>query len=180
MALYYPYLVASLPMLHFGEKAPFSLSDFVAKCEIFLPEEIAAALRLLSISGQYSTKSSNAVVIKWQAFDTAIRNELVRIRAMRKKIDASKYLRPDGHGNPSMAHIALVAQRSHSLLDAEKTLDLERWHFLDELSFGHYFDADALFIYALKLLILEKWHIINSTNGAEKLEHTLKGIQHDA
>jgi hypothetical protein len=71
------------------------------------------------------------------------------------------------------AHIAINAYRKTSIIEAEKTLDAERWQYLDELSVGHYFDLDTLVIYAFKLLILEKWDRIATADAGRLLEETL-------
>jgi len=51
----------------------------------------------------------------------------------------------------------MVAYKTPSILEAEKTLDQARWEFLDSLSIGHYFDFNYLLSYLLKLKILERW-----------------------
>jgi len=100
-----------------------------------------------------------------------LRNELVHLRAVRKKISPEKYLRPSPDA-PGLAiyHVATAALRSQSPLEAERLLDEARWIFLDELGCGHFFDFDALLIYALKLLILERWDKINKASGKALLE----------
>ncbi|MCM8789473.1 MAG: DUF2764 domain-containing protein, partial [Candidatus Omnitrophica bacterium] len=74
--------------------------------------------------------------------------------------DALKYLRLEGYSDIMITHIALSAYKEPALVEAERILDLARWNFLDDLSISHYFDSDILFIYVLKLLILERWERI--------------------
>ena len=96
------------------------------------------------------------------------------MRAARKKTDPLIYIRHDGSSQPSVIHIALSAYRNTSLMDAEKTLDMERWRFLDELTVGHYFDIDALLVYASKLLILLRWDKINRADKTRLLQEALE------
>lgn len=110
------------------------------------------------------------LISRWLEFETTLKNELVKIRAVRKKIDPAKYLRPDRCAGISLHHVALAAQRSLSPLEAEKILDQERWNFLDELLFGHYFDLSCLIIYAYKLLILERWEKISNADKEQLIE----------
>jgi len=63
--------------------------------------------------------------------------------------------------------------RNPSIFEAERALDLERWRLLDELSFGHYFDFDALLIYALKLKILERWLKIEIADKERIIKETV-------
>lgn len=160
MAGYYVYLISSLPMLNFGAKGPFSYDKFLGMCEGLISERDMDSLRKTDLK-------------KWREFDMALKNELVKIRASRKHTDAVKYIRQDGYADPSIAHIAMNAHRAKSIIDAEKTLDHERWAFLDELSAGHYFDIEILMIYALKLLILERWERVRRSDKELLLEKTL-------
>ncbi len=171
MPNFYPYLISSLPMLHFGMKLPGSFDKFLLKCEEFIPQQDFRILK--AIAGQDAQSKQRPVVKKWLEFDTLLRNELVKLRALHKKTDPSKYLRPDGYAAASFYHIALAAQRNPSPLEGEKLLDQERWDFLDALSFGHYFDLDFLIIYGYKLLILERWERINNADKARTLEEVL-------
>lgn len=65
------------------------------------------------------------------------------------------------------------AHRNPSILEAERMLDGERWCMLDELSLGHYFDIDFLIVYALKILILERWERIRTADSTGKLQEIL-------
>ncbi|MBL7151050.1 MAG: DUF2764 family protein [Candidatus Omnitrophica bacterium] len=171
MPAYYTYLVASLPSLVFGSEPPFSFQGFLNLCRPLIPE---AGFNLL----QHSDNGNQPTLQKWLEFDTALRNELVKIRAARKKIDPEKYLRRDGFVDPQISHSAINAYRNPSPLEGEMMLDQARWRLLDELCAGHYFDLDLLIIYAHKLLILERWQRIKSADSPALLEGLLeKGSQ---
>jgi hypothetical protein len=172
MANLYYYLIASLPMLHFAVKPPFSFKEFLQRCRESIPEKDVEVLENLTLEG--SRAKERPIIKNWLSFDLTLRNELVKLRASRKKIDPTKYLRPDGYASPSFYHIALAAQRNPSPLEGEKILDMERWNFLEGLSLGHHFDLDFLIIYAYKLLILERWERINNVDKSALLEEALK------
>ncbi len=165
MSGYYTYLLSSLPMLHFGARPPFGMENFFSMCkELVSPEDLKALKSSLTdgADGPY------------QDFETALRNELVKIRAHRKHLDASVFLRRDGDADQWISHIAAGACRNQSVMDAERMLDLDRWRFLDELSTGHYFDIEALMIYARKLSILERWERVRVADAGKLLEEVLK------
>jgi hypothetical protein len=74
---------------------------------------------------------------------------------------------------PNDSSIAETIDRAFKMsnpLAAERFIDLMRWQFLDELIWGHYFDFDCIVVYAMKLKILERHHLLRSTQGAEILE----------
>ncbi len=177
MASFYTYVVSSLPALLFGMKPPLGFARFLALCKDLIPDEDLALLASLAAGGGVSCKDAgNLTLRRWRSFDTMLRNELVQIRASRKKADPAKYLRSDGCPESSYAtHLAINAYRKPSVLEAERSLDADRWAELDELSAGHYFDLDTLIIYALKLLMLERWDKVNTADGRHLLEGALSG-----
>ncbi len=159
MTSYYTYLISSLPMLNFSIKMPFSLGVFFAKCKGLIAD---ANLEILGNACYQDIDFLNTTAAgslrKWVSFEVALRNELARVRARGKKIAPEKFIRLSDYPQFQISHLAMAAHRhSANVLEAEKILDQERWDFLEQLSFGHYFDFDFLLIYALKLKILERW-----------------------
>ena len=169
MPKFYTYLISSLPVLNFGMKPPFSFERFLEICRPFISEEDFLLLSNLPVTiDDYGKSVSHPVIEKWLAFDTALRNELVKIRGQSKKIDATKYLRGENPIDVVISHTAMSSHRSGSVLEGEKILDEARWQVLDDSGFGHYFDMDSLILYAYKLKILERWEKIY-TQDKERL-----------
>lgn len=175
MADFYPYLIASLPMLHIGMRPPFPFKRFLEVCHEFIPEKDFRVLSNLPQTEQYSEKDKRPSIIqKWIEFDSALRNELVKIRAARKHADPATYLYPDNYSGSSLGTIASAVNVSTSILEAEKILDEARWKALEEFAIGHYFDLDLLITYAYKLLILQRWENIRNAEGSVLLEVVLQ------
>ncbi|MCU0631800.1 MAG: hypothetical protein MUC66_02355 [Methanolinea sp.] len=174
MVDFYPYLIPSLPMLHFGMKPPFSFEQFLEICHQFIPEQDFQLLRTLPQPKHYSgTRHRHNTIQKWIEFDTALRNELAKVRATRKHTPPALYLRPEWYSDSSLTTVALTATSNPSLLDAEMALDEIRWKALEMLATGHHFDLDSLITYAYKLLILLRWENIRTADPKKLLEHTL-------
>jgi len=171
----YPYLISSLPMLHFGAKPPFSSQSFIETCRDLIPDKDLDIVNRCLGETFLEENADQETLRKWVLFEAGLRNELVKIRASRRKIEPAKYLRSDGYWEPALYHIAMNSHRILSLVESEKFLDQERWRRLEELSFGHYFDLDALIIYALKLQILWRWEKVARTDKAKILESVLSG-----
>jgi hypothetical protein len=175
MADFYPYVIASLPMLHFGMKPPFSFERFLEVCRQFIPEKDFQLLRALPQPEHYFEKGKrHRIILKWIEFDVTLRNELVKIRAGRKHLEPATYLRPAGYSGSSLAPAIIAANINTPVLEAEKTLDETRWKALEELATGHYFDLDLLITYAYKLLILQRWENIRNADGRILLEQALQ------
>lgn len=172
MPSYYIYLISSLPMLHFPTKPPFSFERFIEICGDKISQDDINLLKL--VREGYVYEGPQATLKQWRAFDTALRNELAKIRASRKHVDPLKYLRgQEYYIEPYITHIAMTAYRNPSIIEAERLLDQEKWRRLDELALGHYFDLDFLIVYALKLRILERWERINSADKSLLLKEAL-------
>jgi hypothetical protein len=170
MPKFYTYLISSLPALNSGMKPPFSFERFLEKCRPFISEEDFLLLSNLPTTiDEYVKSLSHPTIGRWLAFDTTLRNELVKIRAHSKKIDAAKYMRGETPIDMAIYHTAMSSQRSTSILEGEKILDDARWQALDDLGFGHYFDMDYLILYAYKLKILERWEKIYTQDKEELL-----------
>lgn len=155
---YYTYLISSLPMLQFGQKPGLRVRDFLDRCAELIPFKEAKLIReALSTDAYALEQSAPEALLRWKEFDLALRNELVKARALRKKVNPARFVRNDAHFDIKITHIAQAALRQSSILEAERYLDIERWKELEEISRGHYFDLDFLLIYGLKLAILERW-----------------------
>lgn len=165
MPAYYIYLISSLPLLNFSAKPPFSLEDFFSRCKNLIPEKEFEILCSVCQQASYFLATQSRESLKqWANFEIALRNELVRARASRKKTDPLKFLRLPDSPQVELSHLAMAAYRSISILEAEKILDQARWNFLETLSFSHYFDFDQLLVYGLKLKILERWDKIQKAD----------------
>ncbi|MBL7155878.1 MAG: DUF2764 family protein [Candidatus Omnitrophica bacterium] len=170
---YYTYLISSLPMLHFGRSAPFSFERFLEMCEDLVSETDINVIKAARNITESPYDNSYPTLGKWRAFDTALRNELVKIRAGRKHEDPIKYLRKDGYAEPTVSNIAMNAYKNPSILESERMLDEERWHFLEELTSGNFFNIDFLITYAHKLLLAAKWERINEAERPRLLEEAI-------
>jgi hypothetical protein len=173
MPEFYTYLIASLPMLHFGAKPGCSLERFLEMCRDLIPEKDFKILERCCQGSLLEQPVNQPTLRQWLAFEIGLRNELVKVRAIRRKVDPYKYLRSEGSEESGLYHIAANSHRIPSPAEAEKFLDQERWKKLEELSFGHYFDLDALVIYCLKLSILLRWENINSSDKQVQLKRVL-------
>ncbi len=156
----------------------FSLGKFLEKAQEFIPEEDYNLLVNLPEMGDVNIGVRESFSARHQApillWEVALRNELVKIRAGYKHIDASEFLRSDDYLSIALAHIAQAARRNPSILEAEKFLDRARWDYLEELSTGHFFDLEFLIIYAYKLKILERWEKVRIASKEVLLEEQLK------
>jgi hypothetical protein len=182
---FYTYIIASLPALTFPALPPINRQKFLDACRDLVGTEEFSLLKAISKPGLLrpfgarndgywpASTAPYPVLARVLDFETALRNELVGLRAGRKRKDPQKYIRENIYWSPEAIHAAMAAYKDISILDAEKILDLERWRYLDELCAGHFFDFEFLIVYALKLKILERWEKIRRADKVKLLEEAL-------
>lgn len=173
MAAYYTYLISSLPMLSFGARPPFSAEEFLRRCQGLIPD---GEIRIMEsiLKGNHPVAETPFILKQWYQFDTSLRNELVKVRAIRKKAEPHRYLRGEDATDVHLASIATAAIRNPAILEAEKMLDLTRWQAIGEFVRGHYFDLEVLVAYALQLAMLLRWEKISTQDKTAALEEVTK------
>ena len=173
MPNFYFYFIPSLPTLHFQSKPALSLKNFLARAMEFIPEEDFLVLSRLPSVADYPKEGGLKLIREWVSFDTALHNELAKIRAGKRHLEADRYLRPDGYVSAALMQTAATICRQPSINEQERMLAKLRWEYLDELAAGHFFDLEYLIVYAYKLMILERWEKINSADKEALLEEAL-------
>lgn len=168
------YLIASLPMLQFPGRMSMGYPAFLENCRGLIPDGQLEMLRVIPRLWEEKTLLTRQVTLaKWVDFETSLRNELVKLRCQKQQLESARYLRGQATSHPALAQAAFFALKENSLLEQELVLDQARWQYLDELCFGHYFDFDFLVVYALKLLILERWQNIRQADTLKLTEEVL-------
>jgi hypothetical protein len=175
VSLEYYYFMASLPMLEFGAKMPFSRDRFINLCREYLTLMDAEFIQRVNILPNENAEDSSRILREWKRFDIILRNEMARSRALKYGMDAQPYIRGDDYSDPVVFKFAKWILEQDSPLGMELALDRFRWQKIDELGKGHYFDIDCLTVYVLHLLILDKWNKINSVNGLQVLRQWIGG-----
>lgn len=171
---HYYYLIASLPMLEFGIKMPFSYDYFLSLCrEHLAPRDMELIDRALFLPAE-TIDDSYPMLEQWKRFDTTLRNELAKTRAAGLTKDPIQYIRGEGYTDPFIASFAHWVVKQDSPLGSEVSLDRMRWEKIEELQKGHYFDIGFLIAYALELQLLARWQDINQDNGMQVLYELLE------
>lgn len=172
----YYYLVSSLPSLDFGIRRPLEYPDFLKRCSEQLSLNDMRLVKAATIIPGGDFESASGALGQWQTFEANLRDELTRMRALRKSEDASKFIRGQIWTDPFLSSFIRQVGSLESPLEAEIALDRARWQRLEELSRGHFFDIYYLITYALKLQILERWDRINEGEGKEILREVVSEV----
>jgi hypothetical protein len=161
----YYYFAASLPVIGFERKISLISEEFLRDCQRLLADEDYALI--YNVLSGYADKieTDNEVVKAWIQFDRNFRNELAWFRAERAGKDPLNYVRGQRYAEPYLSEVIHQAAKTDNLLQAQKLIDQAQWNFLNEIGTGHYFDIEFLFVYGLKLKILERYQEYSSPKG---------------
>jgi hypothetical protein len=94
----------------------------------------------------------SSFISKWYTWESALRLNLARYRAIRLKRDT-----PEPPAYPADASaLAKQAVSIESPLEAELFLDEARWKVIESLQGLQYFHVNTIYAYLLKLLLMER------------------------
>lgn len=179
MSTYY-YLRSTLPTLLQASPPPFSFQAFLERSEGRVNEadyEILRAAGAEALVGDDPSRQirRSRVLTAFYAWEKALRNELVHLRAHKLGKAPERFLRP-GDLEWDAVRTAQGAAQSEDPLEGELFIEREKWNFVERLETGHYFDLEALVAYALKLQILERRARFEAERGEASYSTIYKDI----
>jgi hypothetical protein len=168
------YLVASLPMLSFGEPPPISSGEFLIQAAPQVTGAQADDLR--AVFEPAPTEAATPEGRAWMATETQIRNAVARARASRLGQDARRDQRPHDGFSGWIEKAVTDALGRATPLDVEAGLDHVRWQFADDLARAESFGFAAVVGFAVKLRIAERWQAMSDEAGRERLEALIERV----
>ncbi len=172
----YASIIASLPMLRFGEKPLLTVAQFRNACDLLTSDD-AAELDALLVGRLDETHAE--FTKRWINADTQLRCALARARAEAAGVEAAAARREYTGYDVMTVKAVEDALGAHDPLDAERFLDQRRWSLLDELSFGNEFDLAGVLAYAVKLQLAWRWASLDDAKAKEMLEAAVVGNLRD-
>jgi hypothetical protein len=171
----YYYIISSLPGISLEAKPALSLDDFRALCSAQLSNADAAAVEcLLDIERE---PANHSFVAEWRARETQLRNASARLRAAGQSRDAADFIRSHTGFDVSIEDRVEEAFNRSNPLERERELDRIRWTMLNELAGTDPFSANALFAYAVKLSLAERWAAMDKEAGQNKIEKAIAEVK---
>lgn len=139
--------------------------------------------------------SGNNFLRKWISFDRDVRNIFALVNAKELDLDAEMYIT----GNDSFAQELisifnsgrdfLVPQEpeyapsvfriatENEFIDKERKIDLERWNFIDNVTFFEYFTIDLILGYLIKYKIVLRWKQLEPETGEMMLRKMIEQME---
>lgn len=172
---YYYFTVASLSHLSYEMDNIPAIDDFLTICEENVSDKDLNIIKSSLFDDLDQKKTGNRILDSWYIREKNMRNKLVKLRAKKLKIDPEEFI-VETPELLSGDHVTREAVEHESPLIAEDILNWERWSYLEELEFAHYFDLEKLIIYYLKLQVLTRKKSFNKERGMEKFNDIIENI----
>ncbi len=140
-------------------------------------------------------ESGNRFLGQWISFDRDLRNILALINAKALDLDAGKYIVGDDNfalelmsildsgkeivipAEPEYAHEIYNIATNSDFLDRERKIDLERWNFIDSITFFEYFTIDLILGYVIKYSMVLRWKELDPETGKAMLQKMIMQME---
>ncbi len=174
----YYYLASTLATPVFGQEPPISSGELRDLCSRLLGEAERGKLEAVSVLPPEGEEAKPAFAFqeKFWRRERALRTELARQRAEKLARKAEGTERETEAWDAEAQVSARRALAAADPLQAELSLERDRWEWIDAEASGHAWDEDALCAYALKILILERLSRFTEEAGAERYDSMYRTI----
>ena len=141
----------------------------------------------------YATKCSNVFVAGWFTFNRNVNNILVAIAARKYKMNVVDAVIGDGEVADALRtsgardfgltgtldyfeNVQHLSENSR-LQERERQLDDMRWKWLEDNSVFSYFTVERLFVFLLKLSIIERWAKLDAGKGMQRYNEMIAELK---
>lgn len=163
----YQYVIASLPMLFFGDPPPVRSAEWRRQMQGVLTDADLVCVDAFR-EGQPITGSPFAD--QWQAKETQLCNAIARARAARLGVEVHSRLQEHAGYDMSIEDAVTDAFTKQNPLECEKEIDRCRWHIAEELAWPEPFGLATILAFAIKLRIAERWAGLRDDAGQQAVE----------
>jgi hypothetical protein len=173
----YYYFIATLPHLFYGENPPVSSQDFLEQCRNFLTPEDTELLHYCTYNPRFAIENQESTGSHFIDFFLQRERALILNIASLRAAALKRSLQGEApHDMPRSESIAKVVFDMDNPLEAEMTIDKDRWSFLDDTVGVDLFSVDNAYAYFLKLQLLERKQRFNDQKGLAEYRNTYETI----
>jgi len=153
--------------------------------------------QLQSLYYNFAVNCKNDFLEKWFLYDLNIKNILTAINCRQFEIELERQLIPISTENdvytnlrkstskrdtlvdsvPNIDRILQLTEKHNNIIEREKGIDIEKWNFLDDLTFFHYFTIEKILSFVIKLNILERWFALDVETGSKMFEMLISNLK---
>ncbi len=142
---------------------------------------------------EYASRSANNFVSSWFEFNRNVNNILVAMAARKYKMSVADAVVGDGEvaealrtsgardfgltGTLDYLEIVQRISEESNLLERERKLDELRWKWLDDNSVFNYFTIERLFVFLVKVGIVERWSALDADKGMQRYNIMINNLK---
>ncbi|MCF8359468.1 MAG: DUF2764 domain-containing protein [Prolixibacteraceae bacterium] len=150
--------------------------------------------QLTALFYNYAINSKNQFISDWYEFNLNISNVIIGTNCRKFDYDREKSIignnevanairksnAKDFGVKPILPEIDDILRilEEPNLLERERKIDFLKWNWLEEKGFFHYFDMEHLFIYLIRLDLLERWVQLERETGEKVFREMISELQH--
>ena len=176
------------------KKYPVYLSRFITSYISLQAEDLYLAEDLLAAAYyDYAMKCKNKFFASWFEFNLNLNNILAALSARKYKMDVAscivgqnevcEALRSSNARDFGLNEILdyfeplqRVAE-TDELVEREKKVDLLKWNWLENEAFFHYFTIERLFVFLLRLDMVERWTQLDKERGKDLFRQMIQNLK---
>jgi len=158
-----------------------------------IDEQVSKDDYLAGLYYDYALRTENEFLRGWFSFNLNLTNVLLAITCRKYHLDPKHYvignnevakvLRTSNARDYGIAGIfeqleaVLKIAEETDLAEKEKKIDALKWAWLDEHTFFHYFSAERVLAYVLKLEMINRWRLLTVDKGTEVFRTLLDDLK---
>jgi hypothetical protein len=177
----YYYFVAQLPSLQYGEPAPYTPEEFLEQCQTMLTkrdyEELRYCTTDITVLDEYRPGKSD-FLNAWVTRERTFCYTLAQLRSDRLKRNHPE--EGDGLDSPRAAASAHAVFAMGNPLEAELSIDKDRWETIEAIQGNDLFSVNVIFVHLLKLKILQRHVLFNKEAGQAAFDSLYNTILQEA
>lgn len=149
--------------------------------------------RLSALYYEYAMKCDNKFVSSWFEFNLTMNNILVALTARKFKMDVTPLVVGDTEicnslrtsnardfgltGEVDFLERLFKISEIEELVEREKKADQLRWNWMEDASFFNYFTIERLFVFLLKLEMIERWISLDKEKGNQLFRSIIASLK---
>ncbi|MCQ2342769.1 MAG: DUF2764 domain-containing protein [Paludibacteraceae bacterium] len=169
----YEYLIAGLPELHAGDKAPMTVEQLEEQLAEQLTDSDREQLRLMKCRASYGTC---AFIRDWQAFNRDLNNILTAEICRKHGFDARKYI--IGEMPTDIDSTVKALSQIPNLYERERQIDAVRFAWIEDRTAMVSFSLENVLAYYLELQMLCRWDVLTRETGERIFRDIVADMKH--
>ena len=191
-------LLALITAVRDGEtpdsRYPLYMSQFVEQYFMLQPEEQYRADDLLAgLYYAYAMQCGNSFIASWFEFNLNVNNILAALTARKYKMDVPSVVvgatdvcaqlrtsnARDFGLTEQITYFEQIMRISEieELVEREKKIDLLKWNWLEDEVFFHYFTIERIFVFLLRLEMIDRWISLDKEKGSELFRQLIQSLK---